>query len=446
MVDEAQTTTDQLRALSAHLERRREAILTSWETAVASDPELRIASSVSLLHFRDLMPDVLKSFEARLKAAGREEAALAEELAEEETERVIAHGVHRWQQGYSLRELVREWNHFQLCGLAELERYTQAHPDVEPGVMVQARRLWIEICGEGVGESVEQYARLREQEATGIYQDLKTALAERRRAATWHEAAHDLRGNVGLVASSTSLLTEEGVPEALRNKALTVLQSSVSSLHRLLEELMDLARLEAGRELRKVEPLDGAGLLRSLAARLEPVARERGLFLETEGAASLPVEGDAAKVERIVQNLALNALKYVERGGVTLAWGETWERETERWWIRIDDTGPGLPQVPAVEDLREATDIARGVEEKAGDRRKAEPIPEGEPGAPVEGEARPGEGIGLSIVKRLCELLEAGLEVASRPGEGTTFRVILPKRYDGANSVLRRKREKGKQC
>ncbi len=444
MVTEERKTGEQLRALSIHLKRRREAILKSWEKAVAGDPDLLVASSVSMLHFRDLMPDVLESFELRLRSAGEEEA----ELAREEQERVVAHGVHRWQQGYSLRELVREWSHFQLCGLAELERYTRDHPGLEPEAMIQARRLWIEICGEGIGESVEEYARLREQEASGVFQDLEKALVERQRAATWHEAAHDLRGNVGLVASSTSILTEDGVPDELRNKALGVLQSSVSSLHRLLEDLMDLARLEAGREQRKVEPFDGAGLLGSLATRLEPVARGRGLFLKTDGPHALPVEGDVAKIERIVQNLALNALKYVERGGVTLSWGETRERDTERWWVRIDDTGPGLPGIPMAEDLREATDVARGVEEKDGGPRTVEPIPADEPGAPLEADARPGEGIGLSIVKRLCELLEAGLEVASRPGEGTTFRVVLPKRYDGANAVLRRRREKdeGNRC
>lgn len=426
---------EQLRRLAAYLAERREALLQAWEKAVQDDPVLKTPDSLSITHFRDLVPQVLESFEDRLRATGFDEST----LASEETDRVIEHGVHRWEQGFSLHELVREWQHLQLAVQEELERY--ADPEVEPAAMAAARRLWTRVCGEGVAESVAQYARLQQAEAEGHLQDLQQALEQlqkldRQRAESWHEAAHDLRGNVGIVTTTTSILADPKAPEPLRTKAFAILQNSVSSLHQLLEDLMSLARLEAGRERLVAAPFDAAVLFRNLGESLQPLAHQRGLTLEVDGPEPFPVVGDPAKVHRIVQNLALNALRYTVDGGVKLTWKESREHDVERWLIRIEDTGPGLhfaPGAPIARDLEEGTDLARRLEEEAPPGAPVEPVAGSSSAQPLPQAPPawrpPGEGIGLSIVKRLCELLEAGLEVSSEAGKGTTFQVSLPRRY-----------------
>jgi hypothetical protein len=85
--------------------------------------------------------------------------------------------------------------------------------------------------------------------------------------------------------------------------------------------------------------------------------------------------------------------------------------------------------------LKEGTDLAREVEEDAPPGAPVEPVAGSSSSSPTLPEVPaayrpPGEGIGLSIVKRLCELLEAGLEVSTEAGKGTTFQVSLPRRYD----------------
>jgi signal transduction histidine kinase len=414
--------TEQLDVLASHLAGRREALLAAWQEAVEGDPELAGVANVSLAQFRDLMPIVLARFEEKLRRAGRGWDA----MHQEQGERAVEHGVHRWSQGYSLQGLVREWNHFQLCLLDEL-------PDLETSVMPVARRLWAEICGQGVTESVAQFAQLQQAEAAGRLRDLEAALeklqdGDRQRAEAWREAAHDLRGNVGIVTTTTTLLTGDGVPEPLRAKAAGILQNSVTSLQHLLEDLMSLARLEAGHETRKIEAFDAAHLLGSLAESLQPLAHDRGLTLVAEGPPTLLVESDPAKIRRIVQNLAINSLRYTERGEVRLRWAETRDIGVERWLIRIEDTGPGLhhaPGAPIAHKLEEATQSARNVEEKGKLLSGVEPVPDSTP-APSSYQ-QPGEGIGLSIVKRLCELLDASLEVATEPGKGTIFQVTLPR-------------------
>lgn len=430
---------EQLHRLASHLAGRREALIQAWDKAVRHDSELKTFHSLSALHFRDLIPKVLESFEERLRTTGFDEST----LASEERDRVLDHGQHRWEQGFSLHELVREWHHLQLVVQEELERYG-AGPDMKPAAMATVRRLWTEVCGEGIAASVAQYSRLQQAEAEGHLEDLQHALEQlreidRRKAESWHEAAHDLRGNVGIVTTTMTILADPKAPEPLRARAVAILQSSVSSLHQLLEDLMSLARLEAGREHLSAAPFDAASLFRKLGESLQPLAHQRGLSLAVDGPAPFPVMGDAAKVQRIVQNLALNALRYTTDGGVRLTWKESRERDVERWLIRIEDTGPGLhfvPGAPIARELKEGTDLARKLEEEAPPGSPVEPVAGSSSSSSssalpeVPGACRlPGEGIGLSIVKRLCELLEAALEVSTEAGKGTIFQVSLPRRY-----------------
>ncbi|HEX7181994.1 MAG TPA: sensor histidine kinase [Thermoanaerobaculia bacterium] len=430
-------TAEQMLALASYLEARREAIVQTWERMVLDDSVMEVAPTLSITHFRDLIPEVLKSFEDELKA-GLGSADIEKKQHKDD----IGHGLHRWQQSYTLHEVVREWGHLQICVIDELDNYGLTHPDVPRDLMAVVRRAWIQRCTQGVNESVAQYSRVQEVEATGRLRDLQGALehlrqVERQRAESWREAVHDLRGNVGLVTSSSFLLNEDGVPDTLRSKAVNVLQSSVDSLRHMLEDLLSLARLEAGHEQRQVEAFDASALLRGMCEALQPLAHEKGLFLECDGPASLPVEGDSIKVRRVIQNLALNALKYTREGGVTVAWGETQESDAERWLVRVQDTGPGLyiaPGGPLVIEVKKATDAAFELEENVRKHGPATAQVEPVPPAVSQGEQRPldqqpGEGIGLSIVKRLCDLLEASLEVTSPPEGGTLFQVVLPRRY-----------------
>lgn len=421
-------TLEHLDALSSYLRSRREAVMEIWRAVVLADPTLETAANTSIVHFENIVPRIFDSFERALRLASDRA------LSQSEQEKFFEHGSHRWQQGYSLREVVKEWGHFQLCVLAEIERFGEQSGARQEAVAF-ARRLWLELCNQGIADSVEQFTELQKTEAEGLFLDLQHAVTElrdldRQRAEVWHEAAHDLRGNVSLVTSSAAILTEEEVPDRLRAKAFSLLQTSVGSLLELLEDLLSLARLEAGRETLQLQTFDAAALLQTLCATLEPRSTQKGLSLRTEGPARLLVEGDATKIQRIFQNLALNAVKYTESGEIAVSWGPTQESDIDRWRIRIQDTGPGMPATPGgplAESLREGTVAARKTEVFSGSP-DIEPVPDVGP-PPTVSFQKPGEGIGLLIVKRLCELLQASLEIASAPGEGTVVQVVLPSSY-----------------
>ncbi|HEX2237249.1 MAG TPA: HAMP domain-containing sensor histidine kinase [Gammaproteobacteria bacterium] len=140
--------------------------------------------------------------------------------------------------------------------------------------------------------------------------------------------------------------------------------------------MTSLARLQAGQEQREVAPFDAAELLRELSENLQSFASERGLYLKADGPATLPVEGDVIKTRRIAQNLLLNAPKYTQQGGVTISWEDSQEDDTERWMLRVQDTGPAFhagPGAPSVGALIDATIKAREKRERGKER--SEPAP-----------------------------------------------------------------------
>jgi signal transduction histidine kinase len=419
--------TADLTALAAHLGGRREAILEEWRRATEADPDLTTGASLPRTQFRNHIPHLLDALARALRTPPGATAPKDGDPADG-----TEHGLQRWQQGYRLAEVVREWGHLHRVLEAELDGYAD-RPGVGPAA-VHARRVWTEMCWRGVSESAAEYHRLHQAEAAGQARDLERALAElgdldRRRAEAWREAAHDLRGSVGTVTTATAVVTAPGVPDPVRARALDRLQRNVAALQEMLGDLMGLARLEAGHERREVRPFDAAALLTDLCEAARPAAAERGLSLTADGPLALPVEGDAVKVRRVAQNLLLNALKYTTSGGVWVSWAGGGAGDGGRWSFAVRDTGPGFhagPGTPLAGALEEATTSA--LADGAGAA-----LPHAH--APVAADPRPvrpaaGEGVGLSIVKRLCELLDATLELESAAGVGSTFRVRLPIRYD----------------
>jgi signal transduction histidine kinase len=432
-------TVDQLNGLAAYLASRREQLLRAWREAVDRDPQLTTGSAITRAQFNDHIPEVLDAFERQLQAHTPTERAQARV---EEKEGASGHGLHRWQLGYDLHETMCEWGHLQLCLTSELERYNTMNQDIDIPAMEIARRALVQMCNDGICASVVRYTQMQQSDAASRLRDLETALAqikdlEQQRSEIWREAAHDLRGSAHVIASASAVLTRDTIPEGRRSQFSDMLQKAVASLNKLLTDLMDHARLEAGQERRNIAEFDATAMLKQLCETLRPLATERGLFFKVEGPPALTVEGDVVKVQRIVQNLVLNALKVTTSGGIKLTWDECGSAARPQWMICVQDTGPGFRRsaaTPLARVLKQATTEAREVEAS-----RPTPIHPSTPtdAAPTlasqtlrnDDKVPSGEGIGLAIVKRLCEFLDAGIELESGAGEGTTFRIILPRHY-----------------
>jgi len=168
-------------------------------------------------------------------------------------------------------------------------------------------------------------------------------------------------------------------------------------LLRLIDDLLDLSRIEAGQLELEPAPCELEGLLDEVVALEAPLAQERGLRLERALDPLLPIAAvlDSTRVRQVLLNLVSNAIKFTEHGRVTIGFA----RDARHLVVQVTDTGPGLSEA-AVSKL-----FARFGQ-----------------GARLPG----GSGLGLAISKRLVELMHGSLDVDSRPGRGTTMRVALP--------------------
>ena len=272
------TKSQQLDALSDYLALRREAILLAWRKAAIADPAQTTAHSLTQGQFIDHIPQVLDAFEQKLRS--RPGCAEAQSADIEKKKEEVKHGLHRWQQGYRLQELMHEWGHLQLCLFDEVEMFAAANSDFERKTLAEANRQIITLVNEAISESTGQYERLQKAEAAGRVGDLERAVAsvnaiERRRSTLIHQAVHDLRGNVQSVSTAAQILRETDIAESERVEFATLVEQGVHAVSTMLAELMDLARLEAGLERREITPFDAAELVTELCNIDRPIARER---------------------------------------------------------------------------------------------------------------------------------------------------------------------------
>ena len=430
-----------VQALAVHLTRRRAMLLDAVCDAVIHDPEISTSRTLGRPGFFDHLPEVIDALVSRLRRLPMRGRSTGPQVPAPERAPAGQHGQHRWRQGYSLAEAIAEWRYLSTFLIEEIEGYARATPALSQNARAAAMREVAEFTADGIRASAERHAEMQRAEAAERAAELQAALEkvralERERTKLWRQAVHDLRGSLGAVSNASALIKRPDASRKVRALSQEALSRGLASLREMLNDLAGLARLEAGQERVRLSAFDVSEVLRELCMSLQPLAVSRGLALEMDGPEVLEVEGDAMKVQRIAQNLLINALKYTEHGGVWISWWADTNAPELRWTLIVRDSGPGF-------DEGHAAPMAAAMKSPAG-RLSAVPSREGSgtsadaPAAPA-GASTPGteqhgsvlgEGIGLSIVKQLCELLNASIELKTEPGRGTLFRVVFPARYE----------------
>jgi PAS domain S-box-containing protein len=227
--------------------------------------------------------------------------------------------------------------------------------------------------------------------------------------------SHELRTPINAIMGYSDLL-DLGVKGSLNDDQRAMLgrvRETSRHLLGLINEVLDLAKIGAGRMDLVLIELDVEEIVERAAQQVLPLAAAKGLAFAVERADErsqpLLVCADETRLTQIFVNLLSNAVKFTPAGGVTVTFAE----EDGRVCVHIRDTGPGIPEDQAERIFEEFYQVEGGLSRASG-----------------------GTGLGLSIARRFARLMDGDIAVASEPGSGSVFTVSLPS-ADAAGGTAR---------
>lgn len=254
-----------------------------------------------------------------------------------------------------------------------------------------------------------QALQLEERAGAEQRQRERAEEAARTREEVLAVVAHDLRTPLSVICGAASLLLEHELDPGSHREQLSALKRSADRMDRLVQDLLDVARIESGRLRLRTHPEDAGLLLEEIEQLFRGQARARAIHFEVSTDDGLPpVTVDRDRFLQLLTNLVENAFKFVPDGGRVVVSAETRDGAVA---FRVADTGPGIGE-------EELDQIFR----RFWQGRRA---------------ARGGAGLGLAIARGIVEAHGGRIEVESTVGEGTVFEVVIPRTVDGSGGPAR---------
>jgi signal transduction histidine kinase/ActR/RegA family two-component response regulator len=254
----------------------------------------------------------------------------------------------------------------------------------------------------GLGAYLTNAARLMRDNARALERAQAQALeASRAKSAFLAMMSHELRTPMNGVMGMAHALASTRLDPRQTGYLDTIVQSG-DGLMAILNDILDLSKIEAGKLELDAVSFDIGELGRQLHRLWEETARAKGLDLTLEIAPDLPawVAGDPVRVRQVMLNLVANALKFTEHGGVRLAIDPDGERGVA---ITVSDTGVGISPEQQARLFQPFSQGDASITRRFG-----------------------GTGLGLSICRYLVEMMDGEISLVSQPGVGSTFRATLP--------------------
>ncbi len=262
----------------------------------------------------------------------------------------------------------------------------------------------------GAYQTLEEKVSQRTQELQNANQEL--ARANKLKSEFLANVSHELRTPLSAIIGFSQILLDQidGPLNEEQHQDIQQVNRSGQSLLNLINQILDLSKIEAGKMELSAERLELAGLVNSVLDSIRPLAEQKGLRIETRFPLSLPaVEADPVRLKQILINLLSNAVKFTDRGHI-----EVFAQPSGRMVrIAVKDTGIGI----------------------SGDSQKVifEEFVQGD-GSSTRRHG--GTGLGLSIVRKLVEMHGGAITVVSEPGQGSTFMFTLPAWASGTVAAL----------
>lgn len=291
--------------------------------------------------------------------------------------------------------------------------------NLAPGIFTRERQHVLQLLSSQIAVSLEnakQYKNLeriisdhtqalREKNIALSESNLKLAEANQNKTRFVANVSHEIRTPLQGIMGMTSLLKKD---RRYNEDYVNLIQSSAESLLGIINDILDISRIESNRLVIEERAVNLRDVLRPILANYKTQASEKGIHIVSKISPDLPeyLMGDSLRIGQILNNLLNNALKFTHQGNVELKVSvlAVPERKVEVQF-RVKDTGIGIPQAKLQTIFESFSQVDSSITKKYG-----------------------GTGLGLTIVKRLVELMQGQIKVESKEGEGSTFRCFLPLR------------------
>jgi heavy metal sensor kinase len=271
--------------------------------------------------------------------------------------------------------------------LAPIDRITRAANEITERDL--SRRLDLNLPDDEVGRLARTFDALIAR--------LEAAFERQRRFTA--DASHELRTPLTAIRGQIDVALQQPRDPAEYQRVLAAVNAQVDRMTRLSESLLALARADVGTLPLDRTMVDPAALAREVADDVLPLARTKGLKVDLDGQPVAPLDGDPDLLMQLLLNLADNAIRYTDRGGITIGWREA----ADSIELFVRDTGRGIPdgQNARIFERFHRIDSARTRHDG-------------------------GAGLGLAICRSIAEAHGGAISAAPTPGGGATFTVRLP--------------------
>ncbi|MCM2311966.1 MAG: PAS domain S-box protein [Steroidobacteraceae bacterium] len=368
-----------------------------------------IDASDALIYAFDLEGRVLLMNDAFARAMGGDRAQLIGRVRDDMLPRGIAqrHRANDQQVIATGRTLFVEERNLEAageqvyisvkCPLRNLDGQMYAVGGISTNI-TELRRMQREL--EEANGLLEARVEARTREAVAARE--RAEAADRAKTLFLGSMSHELRSPLHSIIGFTSVLLEglEGELAPAQQQHLQVVSDASQHLLAIINDLLDMSRIEAGAIALECRPVAVHQLLQRVMQRFRLQAQAKGLDLTLEsGDEGLSLMGDERRIEQIVSNFVANAIKYTAAGAVIV------RCQTEDDQVRIDvsDTGPGISAEDQKRLFRRFSQLS-----------------------PAHGSLTEGAGLGLAIASGLADAMGGSVLVASEPGQGSVFSLLLP--------------------
>ncbi len=290
--------------------------------------------------------------------------------------------------------------------------------DLQHDTLGEGRIFRLDVTAREAGPELEPYFLIGAMEVTASRRQEEELRQARRRAEAASHAkseflanmSHELRTPMHGVMSMLALLEDAGLEERQR-KCLEMARSSASALHELINDILDLSRIEAGRLELRNEAFNPRSVVARVGELFAPMAEQRGVefSLDLDDETPRALRGDPDRLRQVLFNLLNNALKHSPQGTISLTVQPLPEQPSNRAILRflVEDSGADAP---------------RERMEEAFNPFIQSPVPT----EPTFARQVAGAGLGLTVVKRLVELMRGHLSMHTKKGEWNRVTLTLP--------------------